>query len=574
MRLMISFFRIYPLQITLMLLALLLAGLAEGISVSALLPLLNIAVAPKNTTAGGEANLENEFSQSVVEFLTGIGLSPTIGIMLAIILLGLTIKSLLLLLAQRQVGYTAARIATDLRLELLRAIMGTRWEYFLHQPVGKLTNSLATEATRSSEAFKSAATVLTFFIQALIYGGIALALSWKATLISLLFSSIIIAITHFLVRMARRAGKRQTKVIRSLLSRLADTLQSVKPLKAMSKEHLVSNVLAAETTQLNRAIERQVLSSAVLNAVQDMMFACIIAGGMYVAIEVYDMAFTTVMVLVLALGRMLAHIGKVQKQYQKLTTSESAFWAIRQSINEAQKSAENTHGGISPKLSKAIRFDQVSFSYDKQRNVLDAIDLVFPAGEVSLVVGPSGAGKTTIMDMVIGLLEPDAGQVLVDDKPMADIDTASWRRMIGYVPQETLLLHDSIKNNVSLGDPEVSEAAIQKALEDADLWPFVRALPDGIHTMVGERGGKLSGGQRQRIMIARALVNSPPLLILDEATSALHGQSEIALRETLKNLRGKLTIIAISHGDWLSTTADRVYRLDAGKVECTIKQTA
>jgi ATP-binding cassette subfamily C protein len=178
------------------------------------------------------------------------------------------------------------------------------------------------------------------------------------------------------------------------------------------------------------------------------------------------------------------------------------------------------------------------------------------------------------MDMVIGLLEPDAGQVLVDDKPMADIDTASWRRMIGYVPQETLLLHDSIKNNVSLGDPEVSEAAIQKALEDADLWPFVRALPDGIHTMVGERGGKLSGGQRQRIMIARALVNSPPLLILDEATSALHGQSEIALRETLKNLRGKLTIIAISHGDWLSTTADRVYRLDAGKVECTIKQTA
>lgn len=571
MRLMTTFFRQYPKQIVLVLTALSLAGLAEGISLSALLPLLNIAVSPASGQPGGSSNA---FSESVVGFMSDLGLTPSIGVLLLIILIGLTIKSLLLLTAERQVGYTAARIGTDLRLALLRAIMRTRWEYFLHQPIGKLTNSLATESTRSATAFMNAATVVTFFIQALIYGGIALALSWKATLVSLLFCAIIISITHFLVRMARKAGKRQTKLIRSLLSRLADTLQSVKPLKAMAREHLVSNVLTTETTQINRALERQVMSSALLNASQDMMFAFVIAGGMYVAIEVYGMAFTTVMVLVLALGRMLAHIGKVQKQYQKMTISESAFWSIQDSIQQATLSQENCHGGTAPTLKHAIQMQKVAFSYDQQRMVFEDLDLEFPTGEISLLLGASGAGKTTILDLTIGLLEPHQGQVLVDNIPLSDIDIGRWRSMIGYVPQETLLLHDSIKNNVSLGDPEISELAVQQALEKADLWDFVSQLPEGMHTMAGERGGKLSGGQRQRIMIARALVNNPPLLILDEATSALHGQSETALRETLEKLRGKLTIVAISHSDWLSETADRVYQLENGKIERIEQQTA
>lgn len=566
MRLTIAFFRIYPGQISIMLVALLLASLAEGISMSALLPFINIASG--SAAAGGDPalNMNNDFSQRVVEFLGSYGVPVTVGYMLAIILAGLMFKNLLLLFAQRQVGYIAARIATDLRLKLLRAILKTRWEYFLHQPSGKLTNALATEASRSSEAFVNAVTVITFFLQALIYGGIAFALAWKASLISLVFGGIIITITHGLVRMARKAGKRQTRVMRSLLSRLTDTLQSVKPLKAMSREHLVSNVLAAETSDLNRALERQVLSSALLNAGQDMMFALVIVGGIYVAIEIYNMPLTTILVLVVALGQMLASIGKVQKQYQKQMARESAFWSIQHLIDEAVAAEEKRYGGVTPRLNHGIRFEQVSFSYDKHKSVLKNVDLEFPVGQLTLVVGPSGAGKTTIMDMTIGLLAPDAGRILVDDTPLTDLDIHSWRSLIGYVPQETLLLHDSIRNNVTLGDPDLSDAQILQALEDADLAEVVAALPEGIDTVVGERGSKLSGGQRQRVMIARALVNQPQLLVLDEATSALDSQSEAALRQTLEHLRGNLTILAIAHGDWLSTTADRVYRLEAGNV--------
>jgi ATP-binding cassette subfamily C protein len=165
-----------------------------------------------------------------------VGISPTLGNMLLIIVIGVALKSVFLLIAQRQVGYTAAQVATDLRLEMLRAVLLSKWEYFLHQPVGRLTNALATEAQRSSASFVNGATALTFLIQAMIYGGIAFALSWRASLIAIVAGTLVISLSHFLVRITRKAGKRQTRVMSSLMANLTDTLQSVKPLKAMARE--------------------------------------------------------------------------------------------------------------------------------------------------------------------------------------------------------------------------------------------------------------------------------------------------------------------------------------------------
>jgi ATP-binding cassette subfamily C protein len=204
MRLMLTFFRAYPGQTVIMLIALLLAGVAEGMGLSALLPLLNIAV--KSSAGAGQHEPQNEFERVVVEALHNIGITPSIGVLLSIIVVGITLKSLLLLVARRRVGYTAAQVATDLRLEMLRAILRSKWEFFLHQPVGRLSNSLATEAQRSSDSFVNGATVITLLLQAIIYGSVAVAVSWKATLVSLSAGVFIIAISHFLVRMARKAG--------------------------------------------------------------------------------------------------------------------------------------------------------------------------------------------------------------------------------------------------------------------------------------------------------------------------------------------------------------------------------
>lgn len=568
MRLMLTFFRAYPGQTLIMMIALLLAGIAEGIGLSAFLPFMSIAIRNNAGTEapGTEQSAPNEFEQIFVNILGDFGISPSIGALLVIIIAGITLKSLLLLVAQRQVGYTAAQVATDLRLEMLRAILRSKWEFFLHQPIGRLSNSLATEAHRSSESFINGATVITLLIQALIYGSFALAVSWRATLVSLSAGLVIIFASHFLVRMARKAGKRQTTLMITLLSRLADTLQSVKPLKAMAREHLANTVLADTTSKLNRALRKQVFSSAVLNSTQEVMSTIVIAGGMFVALVKFNMPLATVIALAVALGKMLRQLGKVQKQYQKVVIGESAFWSMKKSINEAKSAEEHLGSGIQPVLRHSIKLENVTFAYD-QHLVLENTFLEIPVGSLTTLTGPSGSGKTTVIDLVIGLLKPQSGNVLLDDTALPALDLKAWRRMIGYVPQETLLLHDSILHNVTLGDPELSEDDAVQALKSAGAWEFVERMRMGIHSTVGERGTKISGGQRQRIMIARALVQKPALLILDEATSALDPENEAAIGSTMRALRGDLTILAISHQTALVKAADRVYRLGNGTIE-------
>ena len=561
MRLMLSFYRAYPWQTFFTLLALSVAGLAEGVGLSVLLPLLNMAMEGQGQAAPAS---DNEFSQSVRGALDVMGITPTLGNMLLVVVFAIGGKSLLLLFAKRQVGYTAARLATDLRLELLRAIMRSRWEYFLGQPVGKLTNSLATEAARASESFVNGATALTFLAQAVVYGAVAIAVSWRATLTGIVAGAVIIGLSHSLVRITKKAGRKQTSVLLSLMATMTDTLGSVKPLKGMGREHLADAVLSMETTRLNRALERQALGSALLESTQEFLFALVIAGGIYVALAEFAMPFATVMVLVVVVGQMVALLGKVQKQYQKMTLSESAYWSMKRTIAEAQAEEEELRGGEPPVLATRLCMEGVCFAYNERR-VLDDLSLEIPAGQLATLIGPSGAGKTTVVDLLIGLIRPDTGRITLDGAPLDSMDIKQWRRSIGYVPQETLLLHESIAHNVSLGDRELSQADIEHALRAAGAWDFVSALPEGLHSNVGERGGRLSGGQRQRIVIARALVRRPQLLILDEATSALDAESAEAVRQTLERLRGSLTILTITHESSLVDIADRVYRLESGR---------
>lgn len=557
-----------------MLVSLLLAGIFEGIGLSTLLPFLNMATSlgsiPAETIS---SNLDNsgEFEQIVIDRLASLGITPDIGILLFIIVLALTMKNVLLLVARKQIGYTAARVTTDLRLAMLRAMLTTKWEYFLHQPAGKLANSLATEAHRSSQAYVNGAMLITLLIQTGIYLSLALMLSWKASIVCLGAGLVILSVSHYLVRMARRAGQKQTTLLISLLTRLTDTLQSVKPLKAMAREGLANAVLDMETTRLNRALQHQVLSGTLLNLTQDEMFTIIIALGMYLALVHYDMQLSTVMVLVVLLGKGLSQMGKVQKQYQKMVVCESAYWSLHSAIKQAEDAHETLGSGITPHLESSIRLVDVGFAYN-EASILQNLSMDIPAGSLTTLVGPSGAGKTTVIDLIIGLFRPQSGTISIDGHKLDEIDLKGWRSKIGYVPQENLLLHDTVLHNITLGDPELDETDAESALRAASAWDFVDSLPDGLYSMVGERGAKLSGGQRQRIMIARALAHQPVLLILDEATSALDPESESAICNTIEGLKGKLTILAISHQQAIIDYADRIYRLQDGQATRLARQ--
>ena len=239
---------------------------------------------------------------------------------------------------------------------------------------------------------------------------------------------------------------------------------------------------------------------------------------------------------------------------------ESAFWSLKDKTQAAQQAQELLTGTYEPALTRSIRLESVSFGYDESL-ILENVSVRFPVGSFTAIVGPSGVGKTTVVDLVTGLLRPRQGQICIDDVSLVKVDVKKWRRMIGYVPQETLLLHDSILMNVALGDKDLAAKDVEDALQAAGAWEFISNQPQGMYTVVGERGHKLSGGQRQRIAIARALVHKPKLLILDEATTALDPVNEAAICETLRKLSGKITILAISHQPALMKVADQAYRL-------------
>jgi ATP-binding cassette subfamily C protein len=563
MRLIITFFQRYPVQSILTLMAMLFAGIAEGFGMAMLLPLLGIAI-----NSPGGAKISAQQSKSVLEqmvtgFFDGVGLSPTIGVLLIIFVLSILLKAVLVLIANKKVGYTVAQVATDLRLALIRALFATRWEYYVHQPIGRFTNAFATEATRSAKAYLYAIRVMALLLHAAVYAIVALMLAWQETLFTLCAGIIILSILRYFVTKAQKAGKRQTKLLKLLLSLLTDTLQSIKPLKAMARENMADLVLQTETKRLNKALQKLVYSKEALKALQEPLITIFFASGLYVALVWWNMELETVLIMVFMLVKILKTLQKAQKEYQTMVIAESAYWSLWSKIKETEDQKEDSIGRCSPSFNDSIRLEGVSFSYDQQP-VLKNASLKFPKGSFSAIIGPSGAGKTTIVDLITGLLLPQEGQVWIDDVELNELDVKAWRRMIGYVPQETLLLHDTVLVNVTLGDTKFTERDAEFALRDAGVWDFVSEMPDGIHTIVGERGSRLSGGQRQRITIARALVHKPQLLILDEATSALDPASEADICQTLRQLGAKFTILAISHQTALLDTADRAYRLEDG----------
>ncbi|PCI29353.1 MAG: hypothetical protein COB67_04160, partial [SAR324 cluster bacterium] len=214
-----------------------------------------------------------------------------------------------------------------------------------------------------------------------------------------------------------------------------------------------------------------------------------------------------------------------------------------------------------PQNIKKIKFDQVSFAYVKNKPVLQEISFSIQPNSITALIGDSGSGKTTVIDLICGLLSSQSGGIYVNDKPLEHFSMSAWRKQIGYVAQDLFLFHDTVYRNVTLGDLEISRSQVEKALRGAGAWQFITELENGLDTVIGERGMLLSGGQRQRISIARALVRDPQLLILDEATTALDPQTEEAILETLLKLKKNMMIFSISHQPALVEVADYIYRL-------------
>lgn len=282
---------------------LLFAALAEGIGLSSLLPLFSLAIGVDTPTG---VEVESSWLQSRISALFAqFQLTPSIDLLCLVAVSGIALKASFVLLAHRQVGYTVAHVATDLRLALLRVLLAVRWEYYIRQPIGSLTNAYATEATRAAQAYLHGATIVALSIQTILYLSLLALTSWQATLGAVAVGTIVLSALSWIVRMARRAGTRQTSLLNSLLGQLTDILFAVKPLKAMAREEEIGRLLEHDTQRLNRALQREVLSGETLRALQDPLVIIGLLGGLYLALTRWHLPLETVIVLAILFERTL-----------------------------------------------------------------------------------------------------------------------------------------------------------------------------------------------------------------------------------------------------------------------------
>jgi len=554
------FARAYPTRTAMMVGLLGVSGLLEGISVVTLVPLLEAAASSRegaSTSGVGEA---------VQNILHAVGIEPTLGILVVLVVLGITLKALFLLLASRQIGFTVAKVTLDLRLDLVRSLLRAGWSYFGRQPIGVYANSISRETVRSAMAYREACAIVSGLFQVIAYLIVSALLSWQVTALALLTGAVLLRALRYYIEMGRSAGEQELLLTRNLAARLIDALQGIKPMKAMAREDLFWPLLEGEVEELNRAQRRNVVAGESLRAFQEPIVTLVLGLSLVFLLTVADRTFSSVMVLAFVFYRLMSNINTLQMRYQHMANGESSFWSLRNEIDTARDAEERHPGTTQPRdLTDAIELRDVRFSYG-ELNVLDGFSVRIPAKRMTALVGASGSGKTTILDLITGLHRPSSGDVYLDGVPLGEIHLKAWRRLIGYVPQDVFLFHDTVRRNVTLGDDSIPDERVIQALKDAGAWDFIARNPQGIDQIMSPQGFGFSGGQRQRLAIARALVKDPTLIVLDEATTGLDATTEASILETLTGLRGRVTILAISHQPALREAADLILELQAGHV--------
>ena len=456
-----------------------------------------------------------------------------------------------------------------LRERMYRALVRARWEVVAPLRGARLAHVLTSELERVSLTINQLlAGVLQLFV-AIVYTVAAVMVSPSLAIVAAAGALALLLPARSQQRAARRDGDALMKLGTELFAGATEELATLKVAKSAGLAERIATRFSERAkgyaSSLIVAHRRYRASGAVLTAGA----AAALAVVVYVGVERLRLPPASLLLLLFLCARLVPRITGVQSSFLLTARALPAVSEVQGLLDELEGAAEPSSGRSTSALELADSLDLrgVSYSYPgSAAPALRDVSIAVPAGRVTALVGPSGAGKSTLADVVLLLLTPQRGALHVDGTPIADRDRDRWRAAIGYVPQDTHLFHDSVRENVRWIAPDASDAAVSDALRLAGATELLARLPRGLDTIIGDRGVLLSGGERQRLALARALLVKPRLLVLDEATSALDPESERAIRHTIAALAPAVTVLTITHRLTSARQADHVVVLDGGEV--------
>ncbi|MEO9167212.1 MAG: ABC transporter ATP-binding protein [Aestuariivirga sp.] len=534
-----------------------LATTSDFLSMGALVPLV-----AQVTADGGQNN--SAIAVFVDRAFGWVGLTPTFTVLLIFVAIGLVLKSLIALGSMSFVGISVADVTTRIRTKLLSAMVQANWAYFTDHKPGEVATQISAQSTLAGQAYLSAASHITTVVSGLGLFLAAVLVSPKLMFFTVIAIGLLVWPLSAVLRLADRASKQQFQASNDLATGLEDVVNNMKPLKSMGRQQKFiagfnDNIYAMRTSFIQAIISRHATFYG-----QDILATLLVITAVWFGVEYLHTPISQFFVFGVVFYQMIDVVKRIQQSLQDAISSSAGYLGVMETIQRGEAHAEVDEGKLLPHLTRALRLEDVSFGYSSKL-VLTHASLEVPANKITVLVGQSGSGKTTMLDLIIGFNRPTKGRITIDGVDLNNISLKAWRNQIGYVPQELTLLRGTIADNIVLGDDKLTRDDIENALRLAGAFEFVSELPQGIDTDIGTMGAKLSGGQRQRISLARALVHKPKLLLLDEVTSALDEVTEAEICKNVKALSGSLTILAITHRPAWRKIAGRIYKITGGK---------
>lgn len=514
------------------------------------------------------------FSEEINSFFTlffeSTGIPKTL---ISVLLFYIGIIALREVLIKKQALLTAKishEVVKKLRNKLFRAISHTRWSYFTQTRHAYFSHSLTSDINRIGNFANVTTSIFSNILLFLVYLFLAIQLSFILTGIACITATIIFFLLKALMKESKETGKEQTGIGKRMHSEILEFLNGMKLTKIFCAETQViqkfnNTIEVAEKNSLSFVQE-----TSKVNMNYNMMSVLILSLYLYFSIEYMDIGADSLLLLLFVFFKMKPQFSSLTQKYQQLLHMIPAFDSYNELLTSCQKENEEIPSSLKKDiiLAKNVSFRDVSFQYSssKKSNALNSINITIPVKETTAIIGHSGSGKSTFADILMGLIYPTQGGIFIDGQPLTKEMIHSWRMAISYVPQDTFLFHDTVRENLLWVKPDAKEDELWEALKTAAAKNFVEELPDGINTILGERGIRLSGGERQRIALARAVLMKPKILILDEATSSLDEANERYIRDSIHKLHGNVTIIIIAHRMTTVREADNIIILEKGEI--------
>lgn len=557
----LRFLRPYGLPFAALVLGGMLSTFSEGIGIGLLIPFLDFVFQtnPDATSGGWFIKTLHRFADSIE--------SDNRAVILGGLIAGLILLRIVLRFGTTLLGlWITGRISHDLRAAVSRQILDVAFAYIARAGKGRLLNTVAHETWRVTEAVKQFWGCVSSLIAVVVFTTVMLIISWQLTILVLSGTLLISLLLRQIARYTSKLGRLAVEDNRELSDRMVSILDGVRVIRLFGQEARELQRFMDSSETVRRRFLKLDIASLAMHPLLEALYLPLFFAALYSAL-LHNTGFSTLLAFLFIFYRMAPQARIFGQGLIRMSALRAAIDDVADLLDETNKPYVRSGNKPFKEFRGELKFEKVSFAYEAGGLMaLSDVSFTLRSGEVLAFVGRSGAGKSTIVNLLCRFYDPSAGRIRANGTPLPELDLAEWRGGIAIAGQGVELMGLSIADNIRYGRPEATIEEIVSAAKEVDAHDFIAQLPQGYDTILDRWHGTLSGGQRQRIALARALVRQPEILILDEATSELDSVTEVTIQEVLKRLKGRMTIVIIAHRLSTIRHADHVVVLDDGRV--------